>query len=254
MTLGLPVSTLVAFLLVLARVSGLLAFFPLAAVRSVPAPARVLLALALTLALFPVWPQPGNTLPTASQLLTWAFAEAGFGLTVGLALAFLMEGFQVAMQVVGLQAGYGYALTVDPSSQADSNVLQVVLVFAAGWLFFVLGFDREVVRVLAASFARFPAGSWAPSAAGVDGIVRLGGHMLVTGLRLALPLTALLLLIDLSLALLGRMQQQLQLLSLAFPAKMLVALGILAAMAPMLPRFWSAAAERTLAALWRLVS
>jgi flagellar biosynthetic protein FliR len=122
-----------------------------------------------------------------------------------------------------------------------------------GWLFFILGFDREIIRILAASFERFPAGSWAPSAANVEGIVRLGGNMVVTGVRLALPVAALLLLIDLALALLGRMQQQLQLLSLAFPAKMLAALIILAALSPMLPRIFSTAAERTMSALWRLL-
>ena len=77
--------------------------------------------------------------------------------------------------------------------------------------------------------------------------------MLVTGLRIALPIAALLLLIDISLALLGRMQQQLQLLSLAFPAKMLAALVLLAAMAPMLPKLFDTTAQRTLTALWRLV-
>ena len=43
-------------------------------------------------------------------------------------------------------------------------------------------------------------------------------------LRLALPVVALLLMVDVALALLGRLNQQLQLLALAFPAKMLTAL------------------------------
>jgi flagellar biosynthetic protein FliR len=251
MTLGLPLATISAFLVVLARVSGLVAFFPLPAFRSTPAPIRAVLALTLTLALFPVWPDLPNALPTVTQILGWIFSEAGLGLAIGLAVAFLMEGFQLAMQIVGLQAGYGYALTVDPTSQADSSVLQVILMLTTGWLFFILGFDRELIRILAASFERFPAGSWAPSAISLDGIVRLGGNMLVTGVRLALPVTALLLLI--ALALLGRMQQQLQLLSLAFPAKMLATLIILAALAPMLPRLFSTAAERTMTSLWRLL-
>jgi flagellar biosynthesis protein FliR len=78
--------------------------------------------------------------------------------------------------------------------------------------------------------------------------------MIVTGLRVALPIAALLLLIDVALALLGRMQQQLQLLSLAFPAKMLVALILLAALSPMLPKLFDTAAQRTLASVWRLLS
>ncbi len=253
MTLGLPLATISAFLVVLARVAGLIAFFPLPALRSTPTPVRAVLALTLTLALFPVWPNLPNTLPTVAQILIWTFSEAGLGLAIGLSGSFLMEGFQLAMQVVGVQAGYGYALTVDPTSQADSSVLQVMLMLATGWLFFIFGFDRQLIRILAASFERFPAGSWTPSAASLDGIVRLGGNMLATGVRLALPVTALLLLIDLALALLGRMQQQLQLLSLAFPAKMLAALVILTALAPMLPRIFSTAAERTMTSLWRLI-
>lgn len=253
MTLGLPLATISGFLVVLARVGGLMAFFPLPAFRSAPAPMRVALALTLTLALFPVWPDLPNALPTVTQILVWTFSEAGLGMAVGLAVAFLMEGFQLAMQIVGLQAGYGYALTIDPTSQADSSVLQVLLMLTTGWLFFIMGFDREIIRILAASFVRFPAGSWAPSAASLDGIVRLGSNMLVTGVRLALPVAAILLLIDLALALLGRMQQQLQLLSLAFPAKMLAALIILAALSPMLPRIFSTASDRTMAAIWRLL-
>lgn len=91
------------------------------------------------------------------------------------------------------------------------------------------------------------------TAQNAEGVLRLGGAMLATGLRLAFPVTALLLLIDVAMALMGRMQQQLQLLSLAFPAKMLAALALLIALAPLLPKLFSAAAERTLSALWRAI-
>jgi flagellar biosynthesis protein FliR len=47
---------------------------------------------------------------------------------------------------------------------------------------------------------------------------------------------ALLVMVDVSLALLGRLNSQLQLLSLAFPAKMLTALAVLAWVAPLVPR------------------
>jgi flagellar biosynthetic protein FliR len=187
--------------------------------------------------------------PSIGELAAWAFAEAGFGLAAGLAVAFLAEGFQVAAQALGLQAGYGYATTVDPTSQADAAVLQVATSLISGLLFFTLGVDRELIRVLAASFEKFPAGAWAPAAANLDEIVRLGGGMFTMGLRLAMPVIALLLLIDLALALLGRIQQQLQLLSLAFPAKMLAALALLAALAPVMARIFEGAAARTLGTL-----
>jgi flagellar biosynthetic protein FliR len=253
MTLGLPLSTLYAFLLVLARVAGLITFLPVPGFRNAPDMLRVCLALAVTFALFPVWPALPNALPSLGELTAWAFAEAGFGLVMGLAVAFLTETFQVATQVLGLQAGYGYATTIDPTSQADAGVLQVVTLLISGLLFLTLGLDRQLFRVLAASFEKFPAGSWAPSAASLDGIVRLGAGMFSLGLRVAMPVVALLLLLDISLAVLGRMQQQLQLLSLAFPLKMLAALALLSALPPVFGRIFESAAARTLSALWQVV-
>ena len=56
------------------------------------------------------------------------------------------------------------------------------------------------------------------------------------GVRLALPIVALLVMVDVALALLGRINAQLQLLSLSFPAKMLTTLILLSWLATMFPR------------------
>jgi len=253
MTLGLPLTTLYGFLLVLARVGGLIAFLPVPGIRDAASPVRVVLALSITFALFPVWPPVPNELAGIAQLGAWAFLEAGFGLAAGLAVAFLTEAFQMAMQFLGLQVGYGYALTIDPTSQADSGVLQVLTMLMTSLLFFSFGIDRELLRVLAFSFQKFPAGSWALTAASVEGILRLGSGMFSFGLRLAMPVIGLMLLIDVALALLGRMQQQLQLLSLAFPIKMLTALATLMILAPTVARLFQRASGQTLAVLWHSV-
>lgn len=254
MTLGLPLSTLYAFVLVLARVGGFVTFLPVPGFKSAPDSVKIALSLSITFALFPVWPALPNTEPSMGQLIAWAFTEAGFGLTVGLAVAFLTEGFQIAAQAAATHAGYGFATTIDPTSEADSGVLQIMASLFCGILFFSTGMDHQLIRILAASFVKFPAGSWAPAATSLDGIVRLGSDMFSIGLRLALPVIALLILIDFALALLGRVQQHLQLLSLAFPAKMAAALAILAALAPVVPKMFSAAAEHTLAVLWKALS
>jgi flagellar biosynthetic protein FliR len=253
MNLGLPLSTVFAFLLVLSRVAGVVGFLPLPGFKSAPPMVRIVLALTISFALFPAWPSLPDELPTFGALIAAAFSELGFGLVVGLAVAFLIEGFQVGAQVLSVQAGYSFAQTIDPTSQADSGVLQVVMTLMTGLLFFTTGADRQLIRVLAASFERFPAGAWAPAAANLEGVLHLGSGMFVTGLRLALPVMALLILIDLSLAVIGRIQQQLQLLSLAFPIKMLAAIAMLAAIVPVAARVFNGASERTLAALLRMV-
>lgn len=252
MTLGLPVSTMIAFLYVLARVAGVVTFLPVPGFKDAPMPVRAGLALALTIALFPVWPSVPDELPAFGHLTAAALTEAGFGLMVGLAVAFLNEGFQLASQIFGVQAGYGFATTIDPTSQADAGVVQVMMTLITGLLFFTCGFDHQVVRVLAASFEKFPAGTWTLGAASIDGIVHLGGGMFTLGLRLAMPVIAMLLLLDFALALLGRMQQQLQLLSLSFPVKMMAVTAILTVLAPVIARLYQDAGNHMVGELWKL--
>jgi flagellar biosynthetic protein FliR len=254
MTLGLPVSTMIAFMLVLSRVGGLIAFLPIPGFRNAPDMMRIGLALTLTFALFPAWPSLPNVLPSLGQLGSWALGEAGFGLFAGLCIALLTEGFQIAAQVIGMQAGYGFASTVDPTNQADAGLIQVLMNLFTGLLFFTLGIDHALIRVLAASFQKFPAGSWTITAVSLDGVLKLASGMFAIGLRLAMPVIALLMLIDLALALLGRMQQQLQLLSLAFPVKMLAALGLLAALTPVIERMFDGAATRAIGIISNVVA
>ena len=74
--------------------------------------------------------------------------------------------------------------------------------------------------------------------AGAEQILRLASGMFSVGLRLAMPALALLLLVDVALALLGRLNQQLQLLMLAFPVKMMAAIALLAALAVLFPHVY----------------
>ena len=233
--LTLSVATLYGFFLVLARVTAALTFVPLPGVRQGPSAARVAMGLALTALLFPQWPSvPGQL--SMGRLLGWLVLDAGLGILIGLGVGFVTEAFQIAAQAVGLEAGFAYAYMVDPQTQADSGVLLVFAQLAAGLIFFALGLDREVVRIFARSVETYPPGASLPSAPAVDAILRLGTGMFSTGLRLALPALALLTLMDLALALLGRLNAQLQLLTLSFPVKLLAAVAVLAWLVPLFPR------------------
>jgi len=234
-SLTLNLSTLCGFLLVLARVSGLIAFAPIPGLAAGPDASRIILALALTVTLLPVWPRPPAQEILTGRMLGWILAEAAFGLTVGVAVTFLLEGVQLAAQIIGLQAGYSFASTVDPSTQADTTTLQMMSELFAGSLFFAFGFDRQILHVLATSLESIPAGSYALTGSIVDGVVRLGSGIFVTGLQLALPVLALTLLLDVAFGVLGRLHAQMQLLSMAFAVKMLVSLAFLASVLALYP-------------------
>jgi len=245
-SLGISASTLIGFLLVLCRVSGIFAFLPIPGLRSGADSARVFAVLAITISLYPLWPITAHMEQNIGALTASIASEAVFGITVGLGVAFVMELLSMAAQVAGLQAGFGFASTIDPNSQSDSSVLLVAAQTLAGLLFLASGLDREVIRIFAASLEKFPPGQFVLSASIAEAIVKLGGGIFSLGVRLALPVIALLGLVDLALALLGRLNAQLQLISLAFPVKMLAAMILFAWIAAIEPRIFTSYAGQFL--------
>jgi flagellar biosynthetic protein FliR len=223
--LALSTAVLLGFLVTLARVAGVFVFVPIPGLRSGFELARVVLSVSITVALFPYWPRVDVGL-SAGLLAVWMASEAALGIGIGLAVAFAVEAINVAAQVMGLQAGYAYAQTIDPATQADAGVLVVFAQLAAGLIFFATGMDRDVIRVFAGSLISVPAGTFAISRGAAEPLLAAAGIMFSTGVRLALPVVAVLVMVDISLALLGRINAQLQLLSIAFPIKMLLALTI----------------------------
>lgn len=254
--LTFQLTALYGFLLVLARVSGVLVFVPIPGLAAGPGVSRAILALALTVALFPARPEGlvhGNEFATGT-LAGWIAKEALFGLTIGLAVAFLLEGLQMAAQVLGLQAGYSFASTVDPSTQADTTTLQMMAQLMAGVLFFAFGFDRQVIHALAKSFESPPSGVLSLDGNAVEALVRLGAAIFSTGLQLAMPVLALLVLLDIAFAVLGRLHAQLQILSLSFALKMLVALAFLAGILSIYPAVFERSGAITFSVLDRVLN
>ena len=224
----MPANVLWSFLLALARVSGVVAFLPMPGMRNAPDLTRIAFALAITLCLAPAWPAGPASDPGMMRLTMWLITETAVGVLIGLFLSVLVESVQLGAQVLGLQAGFSYASTIDPGSQADSTVLQVFAQLLACTLFFVLGLHRSLLALLARTFETMPPGSFVPVGAQGNQVIAFVGTVFSNGLRIAFPVVALLLLVDVALALLARMQSQLQLLTVAFPAKMAAGLWFLA--------------------------
>jgi flagellar biosynthetic protein FliR len=234
--LTLSAGTLYAFLLVLVRVGGALTFVPLPGMKAGPEPARAALAAGFTLALYGQWPVVDAALVSPIVLAGWVVGEAAVGIAIGVAVAVILEAFTLAAQVLGLQAGYAYASTVDPTTEADSGVLLVFAQLIAGLLFFAMGLDRQILRLFAQSLASMPPGNYVLGRGTAEQLIHLVANVFSVGVRLALPIVALLIMVDVALALIGRLNAQLQLLSLAFPAKMLTALLLLSWLASTFPR------------------
>jgi len=231
-------STLFGFLFTLARISGVVAFLPLAAFRAAPEPARIVLSLAMTLMLRTEWKAPAGAEAGIGRIVAGLASESALGLAIGVSLAIVIEVFKLAAQAVSMSAGLGYASTIDPTSGADSTVLLTTAELVAGLLFFVSGADRLLVKALAESLRILPPESFSLHKNWALGIVEFAGSIFSSGLRLAAPVIALLLLADASLAVLGRVQTHIHLVSLTMPVKLAATMLLLSATIVLQPGYF----------------
>lgn len=245
MHVDMPVSVLYSFLLLLARVGSAFAFIPLPVWRSGPAAPRVAIILGITIALLPVIQMPPGGVPGLWSLAAILFSEAAIGVAAGAAVLFLCEAFTFAAQLLALQAGFSYATTIDPTSQADSGVLATLANLGATLLFLALGMDHTLLLAFSDSYRVVPPGSFVPTMEAAQSLLRLMSYLLFLGLRLCVPILVLLFLVDFLLGLLARVNAHLQLVSLAMPVKMLLALVLLASVYGMQPMLFRTGAEET---------
>ncbi len=249
----LSISTLYAFALVLARMAGLFIFLPLPAFNTGPASARAVLALVATFSLMSRWPVVSSGPADIAQFAIWLIAETAFGLAIGLAVSFILEAFMMGAQLISAQAGFSHASFVDPTSNADSIVLVVMAQLMAGLLFFGTGLDRQVLTILANSLESMPPGSFAFARPNVEALLMTGGLIFSTGVRLVLPVMIMMLLADISIGLMGRLNAQLQLFSLSMPIKLLGSLALLSASVIIFPRVFTQLSTAIFAVLRHLL-
>ena len=223
-------STIAAFVLTLTRVGTALFLLPLPGFKDAPRTVRIVFVVATTFCVLPLRVVPDSVAQGNGAFLLAMIGETAAGLLLGLPLAFLHEAFQFAAQAVSMQSGLSIASVYDPASRADSGVFQVLTQLATGFLFFLFNIHHFLLRLLGRSFDLFAGDSRVWEQASLTLVLRLAGTMFATGLKMGLPLVLLLLLIELSLALLGRLHSQMQLLTLAFPIKTALSCAFLAAL------------------------
>ena len=242
-SIDLPEQMLATFLLVMARMGGLMTFLPLPGLKAGPDVARVMFAVLSAVMMFPVWSRPANA-PIAPEYFLAALAsEMMLGLAVGIAVSYLAEILTLAAQSLSLQAGYGYATTIDPTTQADAGYLVVLAQLLAGLMFFTTGIDRQVLAILGRSYDRVPPGHVVFSPSLSEALTSSASAIFSTGLRLALPVIALLAMADIALALVGRLNAQLQVTTISFPVKMIAGLALLAWISALIPNVFQQAAR-----------
>lgn len=226
---------LIAWMLVLTRITGLLAALPGLGNDRLPLPVRAALAALLALVIAPTLP-PMKALPTGLWDFTAVMAvELAVGLLIGTLVAFVFSAVSFGANLVDIQTGFSFVQFVNPVDPQPAAIAGTLLAQVVLLLLFASGLHHQVILALADSYRLVPLGGVLKTNG--LGLAALSGALLAKGLQMAAPVLFALFLVDVLEGFGARFMPQLQLLQLSFPLKIAIGVIILGYVLMELPRW-----------------
>jgi flagellar biosynthetic protein FliR len=242
-----------AMTLTLVRVSGMVAFAPFFSSTALPIRAKAVFVGAVGFLLAPLV----AALPSAHASITLSalLGELAIGLVYGLSLALMSEMLLFAGQIAGLQFSFSLVNLMDPASAIQTPLLGDLFQLLGTLVVITAGLDRILLASMVRSFRVAPLGGFALAPPTALAIVRAAGGVFLAAVELAAPVLAATMLVEIAVALMGKLSPQLPVMSLTVPLKTLTGFVILTGSLALWPRFIEARfaglldmAERLLAA------
>ncbi len=244
MDLQIDTDWLLAYLLVMTRLSGLFIYSPLLGLNQVPVSVRMMFVLILALVFVQTLPSSVPSFSTLPALGMAVVREFLAGALMGLGVLAAFAALNFAGQMMDYQIGFNAAALFDRNTQAQDPLLSVLWGFIGGLVLVTLDAHHALLRAFAQMLTLFPVGgegfTVSPAA-----LTRTLGLVFVYGLVLASPVAIGVFLLDIASAFMSRSMPQLNIYFVALPVKILWGLFLLAATmihaGPVIQRLFSAA-------------
>lgn len=218
------VANCVLFLLVAARLTGVLVLAPLFTANCIPVMVRGLLVVLVSLVVTPVLSAghvaageialashvSGTAIPIPANITDFVCqigCEVGFGTLLGVGVMAVFSGLRLAGELLDRHSGLGLAAMFNPEMGSGESAAGSVVHWMGIVAFLLiepLGGQGLLLQSLLRSFHAIPVGSAVEASSLLDLLNGLVQQSLLLGLRLAMPLVAAMMLVDLTLSLASR--------------------------------------------------
>jgi flagellar biosynthetic protein FliR len=179
------------------------------------------------------------TLPSAQASIGFSalLGELAVGLVYGLTLALLNEMLLFAGQIIGLQFSFSLVNLLDPNSAIQTPLMGDLFQLLGTLVVLGAGLNRILLASMVRSFRVVPLGSYAMAPLTALGIVRAASGVFLAAVELAAPVLAATMLVEIAVALLGKLSPQLPVMNLTVPLKTLTGFALLTGSLALWPRF-----------------
>ncbi len=210
------------FFFPLARILALLAAAPPFNNAALTTRVRLVLGLAIAMAVAPALPPVPAIEPASGPGLLILAQQMIIGFAMGFALRLVFSAIDLAGMMISTQMGLGFATAYDPQTTSQTPVVAELIGMLALLIFLAIDGHLMVISTLVQSFTLLPISPLAISEASWLNIANAGGIIFSAGVMLALPAVTALLITNVALGVLGRVAPQLNLIVIGFPVTILL--------------------------------
>jgi flagellar biosynthetic protein FliR len=213
------------FLWPLTRIAAALMTVPILSVDAANARVRLMLALALTLLIFPMFTWPIID-PISSLGITTMFNQVGIGVMMGLTLQVITAAMIVAGQAISSAMGLSMSNLLDPNL-GNVPVLSQFLIILSTLIFLGTGGHLMLISILLDSFTLIPVGQSLLSLAAIGKLLAWSSMMFLGAVLIGLPVLVTLLVVNIGLGVMTRAAPSLNIFVVGLPATILAGFMIL---------------------------
>lgn len=226
--IGLPglelnqiITLLLQYFLASLRIGSFLIAAPLFGARWLPLQVRIVLALTITAIVAVQVPSVDPVIISTAKGVMLMLVEVAIGLTSGLVLTIWFSSVMLAGEKIAASAGLGFAAQVDPQTGGQTPVVSQTLYLFLTVLFLSIDGHLVALATIMESYRILPiGGSLAPQVL-VGAGINAAGTMFVAATIIMLPITMVLLMVNVAIGIITKSAPQLNLFSFGFPITLL---------------------------------
>ena len=217
------------FLLIFLRVTGLFVISPLFGRQNIPAYYKIGFSFLLAIILSYTIPVPD--LSGYNSLLAFIFLalkEFLVGLVLGYISYLIVTAIYLAGQMIDMHIGFGMVSVFDPQSNIQIPITANFYFILTMLMFLAIDGHHLLIYTLSESFTLFPIGN--PLTIGedmLDFVMQLFGSIFAISFKIAAPVTAAVLITDVSLGVIAKAVPQVNVFIVGMPLKILLGLLVI---------------------------
>jgi flagellar biosynthesis protein FliR len=221
---------ILTYLLVFSRTGAMMMLLPALGQGGIPARVRLVLALAISVALAPTVQHayPAQAPASVLQLGFLIAQEVTSGILIGAMAQIIMSSLQTAGMLIATQTGLAYAQTVDPTQHEQGAVIGNFFSLLGAVLIFSTDLHHLAIGAIAGSYKMLPPGAALPTGDMAELTIRIVSASFILGFQLAAPFLVFGFALYAALGILARLMPQLQVFFVAMPINILFGFVLLA--------------------------